>query len=106
MRRGWSVPNVRRDYTKSVLALPAYVIARVLRTRLPGHAARLVRAGGVRGADGHWLLVSPRLVRRGAGGRRPGVRLDGGRRATRSPASSELGVDGVITNDPRLFEPA
>ena len=39
IQRGWSVPNVRRDYTRSVLAPAALVILQVWRARLPAQAA-------------------------------------------------------------------
>ena len=40
------VPRVRRDYTRSALAGPAYLVARVWRARLPGQAADRIRSGG------------------------------------------------------------
>jgi glycerophosphoryl diester phosphodiesterase len=102
LRRGWSVPRVRRDYTKSVLAPGAYVVARIARELLPRRAARMIRAGRFEAVMAHWLFVSPRLVRsvREAGGELYVWTVDDGRRIERMEA---LGVDGVITNDPRLF---
>jgi glycerophosphoryl diester phosphodiesterase len=103
LRRGWSVPRVRRDYTKTVLALPAYAIARWWRFRLPGRAADLIRRGGCEAVMAHWLLVSPRLVRavQRAGGQLYVWTVDDVRRIA---TLEGLGVDGVITNDPRLFD--
>jgi len=102
LRRGWSVPKVRRDYTKTVLALPAYVIARWWRARLPGRASALLRSGGCEALMAHWLLVSARLVAavREAGGQLYVWTVDD---AGRIRSLEALGVDGVITNDPRLF---
>ena len=102
LRRGWSVPKVRRDYTKTALALPAYLIARYWRIRLPGRAAALLRAGGCEAVMAHWLLVSGRLARAvgEAGGELYVWTVDD---AKRIAALEALGVDGVITNDPRLF---
>jgi glycerophosphoryl diester phosphodiesterase len=104
LRRGWSVPRARRDYTKSLLAPGAYALMRVIRTLLPRRAAAMIRAGRFEAVMAHWLLVSPRLVRsvRGAGGELYVWTVDDGRRIERMEA---LGVDGVITNDPRLFAP-
>jgi glycerophosphoryl diester phosphodiesterase len=105
LRRGWSVPRVRRDYTRTLLALPAYGVARWWRARLPGRAARLIASGGAEAVMAHRLLVSGRLVDavQGAGGQVYVWTVDD---AERIAAFEALGVDGVITNDPRLFEPA
>ncbi len=104
LRRGWSVPRARRDYTRTPLALPAYAILRWLRARLPARAAALVEAGGCEAIMAHRLLVTPTLVERihGAGGALYVWTVDDARRIAQLEA---LGVDGVITNDPRLFEP-
>ena len=103
LRRGWSVPRVRRDYTRTMLALPAYAIASWWRARLPARAASLIRRGGCEAVMAHRLLVSPRLVRavHAAGGQLYVWTVDD---AHRIAALEALGVDGVITNDPRLFE--
>ena len=102
LRRGWSVPRVRRDYTRSVLALPAYLVARVWRARLPAQATERMRAGGCEAVMAHRILVSRRLVTavHAAGGEVYVWTVDD---ADRIRALEELGVDGVITNDPRLF---
>jgi glycerophosphoryl diester phosphodiesterase len=104
IRRGWSVPRVRRDWTRSPLAPAAYAVARAYRARLPGRAAALARAGRIEALMSHWLFVTPRLVRavQGAGARLYVWTVDDARRIARLEA---LGVDGVITNDPRLFDP-
>ena len=102
LRRGWSVPRVRRDYTRSVLALPAYAVAQVWRARLPGQAAARIRAGRCEAVMAHRILVSGRLVSavHAAGGQLYVWTVDDARRIR---ALEALGVDGVITNDPRLF---
>jgi glycerophosphoryl diester phosphodiesterase len=104
LRRGWSVPRAQRDYTKSLLAPGAYALMRLIRTVLPWRAGSMIRAGRFEAVMAHWLLVSPRLVRsvRRAGGELYVWTVDDGRRIERMEA---LGVDGVITNDPRLFAP-
>jgi glycerophosphoryl diester phosphodiesterase len=105
IRRGWSIPRARRDYTKSLLAPAAFALMRVIRARLPRRAGAMLRAGRFEAVMAHWLLVSPRLVEsvRGAGGQLYVWTVDDARRIERLSA---LGVDGVITNDPRLFESA
>jgi glycerophosphoryl diester phosphodiesterase len=101
--RGWSVPRVRRDYTRSPYAVPAYAIARVMRARLPGQAAARIRARGCEAIMCHRILVSRRLVRavHDAGGQVYVWTVDNARRIA---ALEALEVDGVITNDPRLFD--
>src|SRR5436190_14080898 len=47
IRRGLSVPRVKRDYTKTPLAIPAYGVARVMRARLPGQTRALLQAGRI-----------------------------------------------------------
>jgi glycerophosphoryl diester phosphodiesterase len=102
LRRGWSVPRAKRDYTRSLLAPFAYLLLRVMRLRLPGRAARMLRAGRFEAVMAHYLLVSPKLAEavRDAGGELYVWTVDDERRIRRL---EELGVDGVITNDPRLF---
>ena len=103
LRRGWSVPRVQRNYMRSPLAVPAYAVARAMRARLPGRASARIEAGGCEAIMAHQLLVSARLVRRvhGAGGQVYVWTVDSARRIA---ALETLGVDGVITNDPRLFD--
>ena len=103
LRRGWSVPRARRDYTRSVFALPAYLILRWWRARLPARAAALLAAGRCEAVMAHRLLVSPRLVAavQAAGGQLYVWTVDD---RARIAALESLGVDGVITNDPRLFD--
>jgi len=102
IRRGISVPRVRRDYTKTPLAIPAYGVARVMRARLPGKIRALLRAGRVEAVMAHWLLVGRRLVDvvHAEGGEVYVWTVDDPERIERLRA---LGVHAVITNDPRLF---
>jgi glycerophosphoryl diester phosphodiesterase len=102
MRRGWSVPRVRRNYLRSPLAVPAWAIVRLMRARLPGQAAARIGAGGCEAIMANRVLVSGRLVKavHGAGGQLYVWTVDDAQRIERLEA---LGVDGVITNDPRLF---
>ncbi|MEX2193668.1 MAG: glycerophosphodiester phosphodiesterase [Thermoleophilaceae bacterium] len=102
VRRGWSVPRVRRDYTRTPLAPVAYGVARWMRMRLPGQAEDLIAAGRIEAVMAHWILVSAALVERvqRAGGQVYVWTVDDRSRIGEFEA---LGVDGVITNDPRLF---
>jgi glycerophosphoryl diester phosphodiesterase len=105
VRLGWSVPRARRDYTRSpLLAGPAYVALRVMRIGLPRMAASAIRRERCDAIVAHWRLVSRRLVSAvdRAGGELYAWTVDD---ASRIRALETLGVTGVITNDPRLFDP-
>ena len=103
LRRGWSVPRARRDYTKSLVwAVPAYGALRWLRAGLPAKAGRAIRRGGCEAIMSHRLLVSHRLVSHvhEAGGQLYVWTVDDPEEIERFET---MGVDAVITNDPRLF---
>ena len=102
-RLGWSVPRLRRDYTSHALtALPAYAVLGLYRARLPARAAAALRSGLCDALMAHWKLVTPRLVRAiaRAGGELFVWTVDDLPSIRRF---ADLGVTGVITNDPRLF---
>ena len=105
LRRGWSVPRVRRNYLKAPLyvRVPAYGMAAYMRARLPGLASGRIRSGGCEAIMSHQILVSRRLIRQvhDAGGQLYVWTVDD---APKIRALEALGVDGVITNDPRLFD--
>jgi glycerophosphoryl diester phosphodiesterase len=104
LRRGWSVPRVQRNYLKApfYVRLPALALAAWMRARMPSMAAARIRDGGCEAIMSHQVLVSVRLVRavHGAGGQLYVWTVD---EAPKIRALEALGVDGVITNDPRLF---
>jgi glycerophosphoryl diester phosphodiesterase len=103
LRRGWSVPRAQRDYTQSIYKLAVLPILAYMRARLPGQAAEMIRSGRCEALMCHWRLVSSGLVRavHAAGGQLYVWTVDD---AERIEQLSALGVDGVITNDPRLFD--
>jgi len=103
LRLGWSVPRVRRDYTTDMLtAIPALAILSGYRAMLPIRARAALREGRVDAIMAHWRVVTPRLVRAVREGRGEIYvwTVDDAARITRLTA---MGVDGIITNDPRLF---
>ena len=102
-RVGWSVPRARRDYTASPLTIvPALGLLAAGRASLPALAARAIRSGAIDAIMAHWRLVTPRLARsvRAAGGELYVWTVDDLETIRRLAA---MGVDGIITNDPRLF---
>ena len=103
LRRGWSVPRARRDYTETRgTAVPAHVMLAWGRWVLPRRAEAMLRAGRCEAVMAYHRLVTPALVGaiRRAGGQVYAWTVDEPERLQRMAA---LGVDGVITNDPRLF---
>lgn len=103
LRLGWSVPKLRKDpMARRLTRPPAMVFALAYRTALPRYAAAAIRAGKADALMAHWRLVTPSLVQhvQAAGGELYVWTVDD--RATIERLRA-LGVDGVITNDPRLF---
>jgi glycerophosphoryl diester phosphodiesterase len=103
LRRGWSVPRVRRDYTNDTLTmLPALAVLQVMRLRLPSQARQALRSGRVHAIMAHWRVVTSALAATvaGAGGELYVWTVD-------DPALvrklSAMPVTGIITNDPRVF---
>ena len=104
IRVGWSVPKSRHDY----LANPATMVfakaaITVLRRTVPRQIAHAIRAGEIHAAMSHWSLVTPFFVRqvRAVGGELYVWTVDD---AARIRAFEAMGVTGIITNDPRLFD--
>lgn len=105
LQLGWSVPKLRRDPTQRLLTkVPAYAALLAYRRDLPRRAAGAIRAGRCDALMSQYRLITPRLVRavQGAGGRLFAWTVDD---AATIATLEAMGVDGVITNDPRLFEP-
>lgn len=106
IRVGWSVPRARRDYTAHPLtALPALAMVTILRRWLPPRAHSALRSGRLDAIMAHWRLVSTALVDavRQGGGELYAWTVD---EAPLIGRMIEMGVDGIITNDPRLFSKA
>lgn len=104
LRLGWSVPKLRRDPFRSPWTVaPALAIGAAYRATLPRRAAAAIAAGHVDALMAHWRLVTRALVRhvQRVGGELYVWTVDDRRVIDRLEA---LGVDGVITNDPRLFD--
>ncbi len=103
LRLGWSVPRVRRDYTTDMLtAIPALAMLTGYRATLPGRARTALKEGRFDAIMAHWRVVTRALVRAVAdgGGELYVWTVDDPRMIAKL---SDMGVDGIITNDPRLF---
>jgi glycerophosphoryl diester phosphodiesterase len=100
LQLGWTVPEIP-GVSGTPLLTPT--LGRLYGAVLPGRAAARIRAGEIDALVAHWRIVTARLVEEvvGAGGAIYAWTVDepGEIRRLR-----ELGVTGVITNDPRLFE--
>jgi glycerophosphoryl diester phosphodiesterase len=101
----WSLPRMRRNPLENpLIALPALCVLTYVRRALPGVAANRIRRGEIDALTAHWRLVTPSLadaVRR-AGGELYAWTVDDTQRIERL---ERMGVTGVISNDPRLFDP-
>jgi glycerophosphoryl diester phosphodiesterase len=104
LRLGWSVPRVRRDYTSHALTvIPALAALTGYRALLPRRAREALSVGIVDAIMAHWRVVTPALVRAvaGEGGELYAWTVDD---AARIAKLTKMGVSGIITNDPRLFD--
>ncbi len=102
---GLSVPRLRRNPLERVhTAIPAYAGLLVLRRVLPRLVERAMRRGEFDALMAHFAFVTPALARAvdAAGGELYVWTVD---EAPRIAELERLGVTGVITNDPRLFQP-
>jgi glycerophosphoryl diester phosphodiesterase len=103
LRLGWSVPRVRRDYTTDMLtAIPALAMLSGYRATLPRRVRAALREGRFDAIMAHWRVVTRALVRAVSegGGELYVWTVDDARMIAKLTA---MGVDGIITNDPRLF---
>lgn len=106
LRIGWSVPRVRHDYTTDALTVvPALAMLTGYRALLPRRVRQALGTGRFDAIMAHWRLVTPALLRAVAqgGGELYAWTVDDAAQITRLTA---LGVDAIITNDPRLFTTA
>jgi glycerophosphoryl diester phosphodiesterase len=103
LRRGWTYPKVTKDWaSKRWAKAPMYAALVWMRERLPGLAARELPRMGVEAMWVYHPLVSRRLTRitRLAGVELIAWTVDDLPRMRKLVAA---GVDGICSNDPRLF---
>jgi glycerophosphoryl diester phosphodiesterase len=105
IRLGWSVPKVKRNYLAHPATKPlALATVLLLRRTVPRAVSRAMRAGEIDAVMSHFSLVTPHFVRtvNRAGGELYVWTVDD---ADKIRHFERMGVTGVITNDPRLFDP-
>ncbi|HEX5924110.1 MAG TPA: glycerophosphodiester phosphodiesterase [Baekduia sp.] len=105
VRIGWSVPKVKRNYLANPATKPlALATVAILRRTVPRAIVAAMRAGEIDAVMSHFSLVTPHFVRavHRAGGELYVWTVDDAERIRRF---ERMGVTGVITNDPRLFDP-
>jgi glycerophosphoryl diester phosphodiesterase len=103
LRRGWTYPKATRDWTSKRWArLPLRAALIGLRTRLPGLAAEKLPQFNVEAMWVYHPLITPRLARVCdlAGVELIAWTVDDHQRMRQLV---EMGVDGICSNDPRLF---
>jgi glycerophosphoryl diester phosphodiesterase len=104
LRRGWTYPKTTRDYTRRPWMKPVLQAALAgMRLQLPGLAAEKLPQFGVFAMWVYHPLVSAKLA---SICERAGVELiawtvDDERRMRKLV---EMGVDGLVSNDPRLYQ--
>jgi len=104
LRRGWTYPKVTKDWTSKRWAKGPMLTALVaMRHRLPGLAAQKLPQFGVAAMWVYHPLVTPRLARICdlAGVELIAWTVDD---LPRMQKLIDTGVDGICSNDPRLFE--
>jgi glycerophosphoryl diester phosphodiesterase len=103
LRRGWTYPKAGRDYTRRPWAKPMLQAALAgMRLQLPGLAAEKLPKFGVFAMWVYHPLVSPKLA---AICKRAGVELIAWTvdDEPRLRKLVDMGVTGLVSNDPRLF---
>jgi glycerophosphoryl diester phosphodiesterase len=106
LRLGWTIPRIRRDWTRRRWARPLLVGGlATLRARLPSAVSRRAPELGVWSVWVYHPAITRRLVAaaHGAGVAVVAWTVDD---AERMAALTALGVDGICTNDPRLLQPS
>jgi glycerophosphoryl diester phosphodiesterase len=106
LRLGWTYPKTRRDWTQYGWAGPALRAGlSAIRRRFPGILEKKGPKLGVNAVWAYHQIITPRLVE---SARNVGVELIAWTvdDADRIRDLLDMGVDGICSNDPRLFEAA
>lgn len=105
VKLGITIPKVTKDWLNMPSVVKPLVVAGVIEHRLrqPTRVAKLVESGAVEAVMAFHALITERMVDavKSAGGELYAWTVDD---ASEIARLFELGVDGVVSNDPRLFE--
>jgi len=104
LRRGWTYPKARRDYTKRPWAKPGlHAAVYGMRLQMPGLAAEKLPQFDVFALWIYHSLASAKLARicKLAGVELIAWTVDD---ETRMRKLVDMGVDGLVSNDPRLYQ--
>jgi glycerophosphoryl diester phosphodiesterase len=103
LRLGWTYPKIHAPWDRRRWATPGVIVAlAAMRQRLPYLVRRRTRELGLRTVWPFHVLVTPRLIE---SARVVDVEVNAWTvdDPDRIRALTEMGVDGICTNDPRLF---
>ena len=106
LRLGWTYPKTRRDWTRHRWAAPAlHAALSAIRRRFPATLEKKAPKLGLHAVWAYHPIITPRLV---DAAKRIGVELIAWTvdDAERMRELLQMGVDGICSNDPRLFEVA
>lgn len=106
LRLGWTIPKTRLDWTGMRWARPGLIAGlAAMRRRFPKTIATKAPEMGVYAVWAYHHLITPRLVE---AAREADVELMAWTvdDAERIAELTEMGVDGIVSNDPRLFAEA
>jgi glycerophosphoryl diester phosphodiesterase len=106
LRLGWTYPKTRRDWTQYSWAAPAVRAGlSAIRRRFPGILEKKGPQLGIAAVWAYHPIITPRLVKAARNG---GIELIAWTvdDADRIRELLGMGVDGICSNDPRLFEVA
>lgn len=107
VKLGITIPKVTRDWLSMPAIAKPIIAAGVIEHRLrqPARVAKMVESGEVEAVMAFYALISTRLINavHDAGGELYAWTVDSAEEMARL---FELGVDGIVSNDPRLFDEA
>jgi glycerophosphoryl diester phosphodiesterase len=107
VKLGLTIPKVTKDWLNMPSVVKPIIVAGVIEHRLrqPARVAKLIESGEIQAVMAFHSLISTRLVKavHDAGGELYAWTVDD---ADTIDRLIELGIDGIVSNDPRLFDEA